>query len=70
MDENENLLPFYQEPIKVETEGPVSIIGPDILSLKGGMGGLYIKTTGEKGVAKVRLINPQLDTVELEFEIV
>ena len=70
VDENENLLPFYQEPIKVETEGPVSIIGPDILSLKGGMGGLYIKTTGEKGVAKVRLINPQLDTVELEFEIV
>ena len=70
VDENENLLPFYQEPIKVETEGPVSIIGPDILSLKGGMGGLYIKTTGEKGVAKVRLINPQLETVEVEFEIV
>lgn len=68
VDENENLLPFYQEPIKVEIEGPVSIIGPDILSLKGGMGGLYIKTTGGKGVAKVRLINPQLDTVELEFE--
>lgn len=69
VDENENLLPFYQEPLKVEVEGPLTIIGPDILSLKGGMGGLYVKTTGETGKAKVRLKNPQLDTVELEFEI-
>ena len=70
IDENHNLLPFYQEPIKVEVEGPVAVIGGDVLSLKGGMGGLYIKTLGEKGKAKVRLVNPQYETVEVEFEIV
>ena len=70
IDENHNLLPFYQEPIKVEVEGPVAVIGGDVLSLKGGMGGLYIKTLGEKGKAKVRLVNPQCETVEVEFEIV
>ena len=69
VDENGNLIPFYQEPIKVETEGPVSIIGGDMISLKGGMGGLYVKTTGDKGAAKVRLLNPQLERVEIEFEI-
>ena len=70
VDENGNLLPFYQEPIQVEVEGPVSVIGTKILSLKGGMGGLYIKTTGEKGSAKVRLINSQVETVEIPFEII
>ncbi len=70
IDENANLLPFYQEAIKVETEGPIAIIGDDVLSMKGGMGGLYIKTIGEKGKAKVRLVNPQCETVEIDFEIV
>ena len=70
IDENQNLLPFYQEPIKVEVEGPIAIIGGDVLSLKGGMGGLYVKTLGEKGKAKLRLVNPQCETVEIEFEIV
>ncbi|MBQ3559609.1 MAG: glycoside hydrolase family 2 protein [Agathobacter sp.] len=70
VDENENLLPYYQEPIKVTVEGPITVIGDDVLSLKGGMGGLYIKTTGAKGAAKVCLGNSQLETVELTFEIV
>lgn len=70
IDENQNLLPFYQEPIKVEAEGPIQVIGSDMISLKGGMGGLYIKTIGEKGKAKVRLVNPQCEAVEVAFEIV
>jgi len=45
------------------------VIGSEVLSLKGGMGGLYVKTTGEKGKAKVRLVNPQAETVEIDFII-
>jgi beta-galactosidase len=70
VDENENVLPFFQEPIKVEVEGPLTLIGHDVLPLKGGMGGLYVKTTGKKGVGKVRLTNPQLESVEITFEII
>ncbi len=69
VDENGNLLPFYQEPIQVEIEGPLTVIGNNVLSLKGGMGGLYVKTMGEKGTAKVRLINPQLEAIEIDFVI-
>ena len=70
VDENGNLIPYYQEPIKIEVEGPLTLIGGDVISLKGGMGGLYVKTTGEKGAAKVRLVNPQLETIETFFEII
>ena len=70
VDENENVIPYFQEPIRIETEGAISIIGPDVISLKGGMGGVYIKTIGEKGHAKVCLSNPQVETIEIDFEIV
>ena len=70
MDENGNIMPYFQEPIRIEVEGPVEIIGGDIISLKGGMGGLYVKTTGTRGKAKVRLVNPQVKAIEIDFEIV
>lgn len=70
VDENENLLPYYQEPIKVEVEGPIEIIGEEIFSLKGGMGGLYIKTTGKNGIAKVHIGNAQIGTEDVHLEIV
>lgn len=69
VDENDNVLPYFQEPIRVETEGPVDVIGGDLLSLKGGMGGLYIKTTGETGNAKVRISHPQTGCVSVDFVI-
>lgn len=45
-DEYGNLLPFYQEPLQLSVEGPISLIGPAVISLKGGMGGTYVKTSG------------------------
>ena len=41
-DEHGNILPFYNEPLTFETEGPIEIIGPK--ALQGGMGGAYVKS--------------------------
>ena len=43
-DENGNILPFYNDPVVLRAQGPIEIIGPQIISLQGGMGGTYIKT--------------------------
>ncbi len=69
VDDNDNLAPYFQEPIRVEVEGAVQLIGPNVISLKGGMGGIYVKTTGQKGTGRVRLQNPQMKTVEIDFNI-
>ena len=45
-DQNENIATYYQEPVRIVTEGPIELIGPDIVVLRGGMGGTYVKTTG------------------------
>ena len=69
VDENGNVLPYSNEAIKLTAEGPVEFIGPDILSLRGGMSGFYVKTTGEKGTAKVKIHCPRVEDQIIEFEI-
>ena len=43
-DEHGNILPFYNEPLTIETEGPIEIIGPKTVALQGGIGGAYVKS--------------------------
>ena len=70
LDENGNLLPYCNEAIKLTVEGPIEIIGPDMISLRGGMSAFYVKTLGEKGKAIVKISSPHLDDKIIEFEIV
>lgn len=64
VDEFGNLAPYWQEPLVLSCQGPIEIIGPDIISLKGGSGGCYVKTCGISGMASLSVNN-----VEIEFEI-
>ncbi|MCI2069600.1 MAG: glycoside hydrolase family 2 protein [Bacilli bacterium] len=52
-DENGNILSFYQGSLKLESQGPIQIIGPHLISLPGGMFGTLIKTTGQEGKASL-----------------
>ncbi|MBP3595529.1 MAG: glycoside hydrolase family 2 protein [Lachnospiraceae bacterium] len=65
--EKNNLLPFNQDIITLSAEGPVEIIGPKTISLRGGMGGTYVKTTGEAGEAKLTLQAEGLEAMEILF---
>lgn len=69
VDERDNLLSFYQEPVFFRTEGPIELIGPEVVSLHGGMGGTYIKTTGESGAARLFIKSSQTEEVVVEFEV-
>ena len=70
VDENENTLYYCNEPLEFSVEGPIEIIGPKITSMRGGMGGTYVKTTGESGKAILTISNPQLGDVKIEFEVI
>ena len=69
VDEYENTLNYSNEPIKIEVSGPVEIVGPSVVSLRGGMSGTYIKTTGEAGQASVKISNPQLGEQIIKLEV-
>jgi beta-galactosidase len=67
-DQNNNQLPYFQEPIQIKAEGNISIIGPQIISLKGGMGGVYVRSNGA-GEGTLILENPQLGVKEITFKV-
>ena len=69
VDEYGNTLNYSNEPIKIEVSGPVEIVGPDVVSLRGGMSGTYIKTTGAEGQATVKISNSQLGEVSVNLEV-
>lgn len=68
-DENENLLNFFDEAVALSVEGPAEIIGPQVTVLRGGMGGAYIKTTGESGTVKLSISNEQVQAIVVEFKV-
>lgn len=69
LDEHENQLYFYNEPMLLQTEGPIELIGDSIVSLKGGMGGTYLKTIGKEGKAALIIKTAQAEEVRLEFTV-
>ena len=70
IDENGNLLPYSNEAIKINVEGPIQVIGNDIIALRGGMSAFYVKTIGQKGTARVTVSCPRVEDRIIEFEII
>lgn len=69
LDDCGNILPFYQEPVVLETKGPIKLIGDKIISLKGGMGGTYVKTTGHSGKASLFIKDNRGNGIEIGFDV-
>ncbi|MBO5610469.1 MAG: glycoside hydrolase family 2 protein [Eubacterium sp.] len=68
-DEHGNVLPFANDPVSFKISGPIELIGPDMISLQGGMGGTYVRTTGKTGKAKLTIKSQSGDTKVIEFKV-
>ncbi len=56
IDQNGNILAYAFDPLIIEVEGGIDLIGPDVISLQGGAAGFWIKTNGKSavGILKVK----------------
>ena len=68
-DERGNVLPYFNDSLVLHVEGPLELMGPDIISLAGGMGGTYVKTTGNEGTGKLTVSSTYGASAELEFTV-
>ena len=68
-DEYGSVIPYYQESVVLSVEGPIEIIGPKVVTLRGGMSGSYIKTLGVNGKAYLRISNEYIGEKVIEFNI-
>lgn len=69
LDDHNNQLYFYNDPIAIETEGPLEVIGPGVVGFQGGMTGFYVRTIGKAGTAKVHLKSGAAEPITITFDI-
>lgn len=69
LDENDNLLYFYNDPLRFTTAGPIELIGPDVVNMQGGMTGVYVRTMGEEGMATLEIAGMHGECIAVSFEI-
>ena len=65
----DNLLNFSNEVVTLKTRGPIEIIGPKAVALRGGMGGTYVKTKGRNGKASLVIQCDRCDDIEIDFQV-
>ncbi len=69
LDEYGNLAPYAQLPIQLTLSGEAELAGPSLLTLEGGSGGTYVRTTGKSGEALLTIAAPQTEPVSVSFTI-
>jgi beta-galactosidase len=69
LDQVGQLLPFLDEPVSLHVQGPGRVLGPSLLTLKGGAIGFWIETTGA-GEITLEVASPRFRDVRIELRAV
>lgn len=69
LDDYGNNIIYANDSITIETEGAIELIGPKVISLIGGSIGFWVKTIGQTGIGKVRVISERFGILEEEINI-
>jgi beta-galactosidase len=69
LDENGNVAPYAQLPVRLSLEGDAQLVGPGVVTAEGGMTGTYIKSAGKTGEARLTISTDQTEDVTLIFKI-
>ena len=68
-DQNDNVLAFYNGALRFTVEGPIRLIGAEHNMLRGGLGGVLVRTTGETGKARLTISAEGTEPVEIAFTV-
>ncbi|MCK8060092.1 MULTISPECIES: glycoside hydrolase family 2 TIM barrel-domain containing protein [unclassified Fusibacter] len=70
VDDYGNEITYASDTVRVETLGPIEMIGPKVLSLIGGSIGFWIRTTGDQGQAQVIVHSERFGRIKKSVEVV
>ncbi|MDD5937089.1 MAG: hypothetical protein PUC65_16240, partial [Clostridiales bacterium] len=65
----DQLLRYEQSTVKLEVSGDIELIGPDTISLPGGMSGTYVKTKKDAGEGILKVTSQGVEPVVIHFRI-
>jgi beta-galactosidase len=64
-----NRLPYTNQPVSFEVDGPADLIGENPFALMGGQAALYVKARCEPGTVTIRATTPRLPAAEVKIAI-
>jgi len=64
-----NVLTFSNDPIVFNASGSIELIGPEIVPLRGGYTGTFVKTKGKKGKGKLTITHERLAPIVIDFGV-
>lgn len=67
LDQAGNKLPFFLEPVEITVDGPADLIGPRLVSLRGGAVGFWLRAKGAGAIA-ARVTHQRLGTTSVTLE--
>ena len=63
-------MPFLTDPLAVATEGPVRLLGPEMLAFRCGAAAFWVESTGGAGAVKISVSSPRFAEAAVELEAV
>lgn len=69
LDQHGNLLPFLDEVISLDVEGPAKIIGPDVITLRGGSAAFWVETIGRRGAVTLTAFGQRMGIATVGLDI-
>ncbi len=69
MDKFGNRLPFANQVVSFEIDGPAELIGENPFAMIGGQAALYVKAGHEPGTVTIRATTPRLESAQVTLEI-
>jgi len=69
VDEYGNRLPYTNQCVSFEIDGPADLIGENPFALMGGQAALYVKARHEPGTVTIRATTPRLEAATVTIEI-
>ena len=69
LDASGNVQPYCQEAVTFRTKGAIGLVGPDVVSLKGGMAGTYVRSIGKGGEGTLTIRDWTGAEMDIDFSI-
>jgi beta-galactosidase len=68
LDQAGNLLPYLDESVHIQTSGPARLLGPAIVTMKGGAVGFWVETIGGVGDIAIKVTSPRFAPSEVRLK--
>ncbi len=69
VDRYGNRLPYANQPVSLELDGPADLIGENPFAVMGGQGAVYVRARHEPGLVTVRAVTPRLKAQSVTITI-